>query len=217
MSVEPKDWLNVRTAVSRATRFPTLNHLYATVSGNPDLKPEQAVKLEIGCDVFLPHGFSLSGTYFVNDVDDLIDRVDRDSLYENIAEVLLTGVESGVGFTSDFGFSGSINHTYLDACEKDPEVRRYHLPRNKTDYTLSYRSDLGFEVNHTGQYVADRVDADQNPMRDYYLANLKVSYRIRPCLKLFVNIRNVLDKDYEEERNYPRPGRRFFVGIESRF
>ena len=82
---------------------------------------------------------------------------------------------------------------------------------------MSYKSDLGFEINHSGQYVADRVDPNRNVMCDYYLAHLKASYKVRPYLKLFVNVRNIFDKDYEEERYYPMPGRRVFFGLESRF
>lgn len=217
VSFSPREWLKIHAAASRATRFPTLNHLYATVSGNPDLKPEQATKLEIGYKVTLQNGISFTQDYFRNDIDDLIDRVDRDSLYENTDEVLLKGVETGISFSSQVGVSASVNFTYLDAYDQDPEIRRYYAPRNKTDYSISYRSKLGFEISHSGQYVADRVDSYQVPMRDYYLAHLKVSYKVRPYLKLFVNVRNVFDKDYEEERYYPMPGRRVFFGLESRF
>ena len=53
MSVVPLRWLNVHLAASKATRFPTLNHFFATVSGNPDLRPEKAVKLETGYKIDL--------------------------------------------------------------------------------------------------------------------------------------------------------------------
>jgi len=217
MSIDPEEWLNIHVAASRATRFPTLNHLYATVSGNPDLKPEQAFKFEAGYSIELLSGFTFTQDYFRNDIDDLIDRVDRDSLYENIDDVRLEGVETGVNYHGQMGLNASINFTYLDACNRDTETRRYYVPKNKTDYTISYRSDLGFEISHSGQYVADRVDSDQIPMRDYYLAHLKTSYQVMQYLKLSINVRNIFDKDYDEERYYPMPGRRVFFGLESRF
>lgn len=217
VSCTPREWFNIHTAASRATRFPTLNHLYASVSGNPDLKPERASKFEIGYRITLQNGLSFTQDYFRNDIDHLIDRVDRDSPYENMDEVLLTGAESGVSICSQEGVNASVSFTYLEAHDKNPEARRYYVPQYKTDYTVSYRSDLGFEINHSGQYVADRVDPNRNVMRDYYLAHLKASYKVRPYLKLFVNVRNIFDRDYEEERYYPMPGRRVYFGLESRF
>ncbi len=213
----PDERLSVHLAASRATRFPTLSHLYAEVSGNPDLKPEQAIKFEIGYRITFENGFSLTQDYFRNDINDLIDRVSRDSLYMNIDEVLLEGVETGVRFSSDVGITASVSFTYLDAYDKDPVVRRSWTPRNKTDYSITYISELGFEISHTGQYVADRADTYEMTMRDYYLAHLKASYMVMPQLKLSVNIRNVFDRNYEEERYYPMPGRRVFFGLESRF
>ncbi len=213
----PREWLEIHTAASRATRFPTLNHLYATVSGNPDLKPEQATKLEVGYEVTLQNGLSFRQDYFNNDITDLIDRVDRDSLYLNFAEVTLRGLETGLSLSGRAGASGSVSFTYLDAYDKDPRTRRYYVPRWKADYSLSYRSELGVEINYSGQYVADRVDSYQNAMPDYYLAHVKVSYDATAYVKLYVNVRNILDRNYQEERYFPMPGRRVFFGLESRF
>ena len=73
------------------------------------------------------------------------------------------------------------------------------------------------EINYSGQYVADRVDSYQNAMPDYYLAHVKVSYDATAYVKLYVNVRNILDRNYQEERYFPMPGRRVFFGLESRF
>lgn len=215
LSVVPLDRLNVHLAGSKATRFPTLNHFFSTSSGNPDLRPEKAVKLEAGYKIDLTSALSFKQDYFWNDVDDLIDRRSRNDIYENIDEVILKGVETGIDYARGKQLRLSVSHTYLDAYEWQSGIRRYHSPRNKTDYSISYKPGFGLTLNHTGQYISDRLDPDLVRMPDYYLAHLRISYVVKPYLTLFVNARNLLDKNYEEERYYPMPGRCVMLGFEA--
>ena len=208
------DRLDFHVAASRATRFPTLNTLYSTVSGNPDLKPEQAVKVEAGYSLRIIDGLTLKQDVFHSDVDDLIDRVNRDSLYQNLDQVVINGIETGVSYSYQAKLRIGLDHAYTDACEKDTDERRYHIPYHKTDYTVAYFTDFGLTINHSGQYLVNRVDADLEPMPDYYLAHLKVTYRVQDMFEAFVNVRNVFDEDYEEERYYPMPGRTIMIGLE---
>ncbi|MDD4052193.1 MAG: TonB-dependent receptor, partial [candidate division Zixibacteria bacterium] len=48
VTVSPWAMLSLRAAVGMSTHFPAMNHLYSSTSGNPDLKPERAVKYEVG-------------------------------------------------------------------------------------------------------------------------------------------------------------------------
>ena len=152
--------------------------------------------------------------YFYNDIDGLIDRVDRDSLYENLNEVVLKGIETGISYSFDRQWNLSLNHTYVDAYDKSTGDRRYYTPRNKYDYHVSYTTDFGLSVHHTGQYIADRLDSNLEPMPDYYLAHVKATYAAYEQVHIFLNVRNVLDKNYEEELYYPMPGRTVTLGVE---
>jgi iron complex outermembrane receptor protein len=216
----PIGWLELRAAIANATRFPTLNHLYSTESGNPDLSPERALKYDLGYALELSPSLSWSQTYFRSDVDDLIDRKSKRDLYENIHEVTLEGLETGITLRQWRNLSISFAYTYLEAVEErliggsTVSVRRQHSPRQKTDYMISYRTGFGMEFAHTGQYIADRVDPDLEPLPDYYVAHLKVSQEVRPGIRLFTSARNILDKNFVEEKYYPMPGRSVQVGFE---
>jgi len=214
ISASPTEQLALHFSASRSTRFPTLDHLYNEISGNPDLSPEEAIKTEFGYLINLAHGISFNQNYFYNDVTNLIDRKSRKDSFENLFAVTIKGVESGVQFEINNYFQGSIYHTYLKAYESDTDLRRYHVPRNKFDYALSLNTFSGFTISHTGQYVSNRVDSEQASMADYYLAHFKISYDFRQNLSFYLNIRNLLDKNFEEERYYPMPGRMIIFGIE---
>lgn len=54
-------------------------------------------------------------------------------------------------------------------------------------------------------------------MQDYFLANIKLTHQVMKELELFVNVRNLFDVNYEEERYYPMAGRLILAGIEATF
>lgn len=217
-----RPWLDLYLSVSRATRFPTLNQLYASTSGNPDLKPERALKLETGYRARLTDQLTLDMAYFSSDVKDLIDRKDRDSLYENLEKVELSGLETGIGYKYQ-RWQANLNYMYLHAFEYNVEDetttkgRRASSPRHKIDYTVYVKTAFGLGLSHTGQAIIDRVDPDREGMQDYFLAHVKATYWVMPELELFVNVRNLFDVDYEEELYYPMPGRQIAAGFEVTF
>jgi outer membrane cobalamin receptor len=223
VTYSPRTFLNLHFALSRVTRFPALNQLYAETSGNPDLKPERALKIEIGYRARLTGQLALSQAYFNSDVKDLIDRKDRDSLYENLEEVNLSGLETGVSYEHKC-VQANINYMYLHAYEYNfvdnattTKDRRSHSPRHKIDYSVYLKTSFGLGICHSGQNIIDRVGPNKEKMQDYFLAHIKVTYQVIKELELFVNVRNLFDVDYEEEMYYPMAGRQISAGVEATF
>ncbi|MCX6834176.1 MAG: TonB-dependent receptor [candidate division Zixibacteria bacterium] len=216
-----RTWLDLHLAVSRATRFPTLSQLYSGTSGNPDLKPERALKTDIGYRAHITDRLTFDQAYFSSDVEDLIDRKDKYSLYKNLERVDLSGIETGVGY-EDQSWQAHADYMYLHAYEHNvggettTKDRRSHSPRHKIDYSLYWKTAFGFGIGHTGQAIIDRVNADREEMKDYFLAHVKVTYQVMTELQLFVNFRNLFDVNYEEEMYYPMPGRLISAGVEAR-
>ncbi len=217
-----RPWLDLHLALSRVTRFPTLNQLYSSTSGNPDLRPEQAFKTEIGYRARITGRLTLDQAYFRSDVENLIDRRDRNSLYENLEEVDLSGLETGVSYDCRY-WQARFDYMYLHAYEYNVEEetttkdRRSHSPRHKIDFSLSANTAGGLAVGLSGQSIIDRVDSDREEMKDYFLVHIRAAYSFLTELDLFVNIRNLFDVDYEEERYYPMAGRVISVGVEADF
>ena len=218
----PRAWLDLHLCVSRVSRFPALNQLYSSTSGNPDLQPEQALKTEMGYQARITDRLAFDQAYFSSDVKNLIDRKDRNSLYENLEEVDLSGFETGMRYECQ-RWQADINYMYLHAYEYNVEGetttkdRRSHSPRHKIDYSVHVKTAFGLSISHSGQSIIDRVDPDRGEMRDYFLAHVRVAYQVMTELELFVNVRNLFDVNYEEERYYPMPGRLISAGVEAKF
>ncbi len=207
--------LRVRLSASRATRFPTLRHLYGFDSGNPDLEPERALKLEAGLEFDITSDLRATADFFRNNVKDLIDRKGRGYQYTNLDRVILQGIEFGFDGRLWQRFDLNVDYTYLDAYEYQTEYWLPYRPSHKVDGDLRYLFDFGLTAYASAQYVSRRVTPhpESEQMPHYFVANLKVSQKLFDRFHPFLEVKNVFDEDYEEEKDFPMPGRTFLCGI----
>lgn len=207
--------LRLRLAASRSTRFPTLRHLYGIEAGNPDLKAESAVKLEAGIEFDATAGLHTRVDFYRSNVKDLIDRKGRGYQYINLDRVILQGVELGFDASVGERFRLNVDYAYLDAYEDQTEYWLAYRPSHKVDGNLSYQFDLGLTVYASAQYVSKRVTPhpESELLPHYFVANLRFTQRLVDHFHPFVEIKNVFDKNYEEEKDYPMPGRAFLAGL----
>ncbi len=207
--------LRIHLSASRATRFPTLNHLYGFDSGNPDLEPERALKLEAGLEFDITSNLRATADFFRNNVKDLIDRKGRGYQYTNLDRVILQGIEVGFDGTVFRRLTFDIDYTYLDAYEEETEYWLPYRPSHKVDGDMHYRFRFGLTAYASMQYVSRRVtphpESEQLP--HYFVANLKISQKLFDRFHPFLEIKNVFDEDYEEEKDFPMPGRTFLGGV----
>lgn len=223
LTVTPRNGLKVHGAVARATRFPTLHHLYSNTSGNPDLNPEQAIKFEVGAQFEPVERLSVTQNVFWNDIDDLIDRASKVDTFQNINEVRLRGTETSVEWkTPDLTLGAALG--YIEAHSYTPDAstseviqaRRPWIPELKFDYTISAALPGRFRVDHLGHLVSDRVNSSGLSMPDYYTAQVRASRPVLGKLTAFVDVHNVFDVNYETETGYPEAGRLILFGFEFR-
>jgi len=207
--------LRLRVSASRATRFPTLNHLYGFDSGNPDLDPEQALKLEAGAEFEVFTGLQTTLDFFRANVKDLIDRKGQGYRYTNLDKVILQGIEAGINGKLKQRLSFNLDYTYLDAYEDGTEYWLPYRPSHKIDYDLSYVSKVGLTLYTSGQYVSRRVTPhpESETLSSFFVANLRVSQRVFDHFHPFLELKNVFDENYEEEKGFPMPGRTFLGGL----
>jgi outer membrane cobalamin receptor len=207
--------VRLRLALSRATRFPTLRHLYGSDSGNPDLKPESAMKLEAGIEFDAASHLRARMDFFRSDVKDLIDRMERGYQYVNLDQVVMQGIEVRFDGSIHDRLRFDLEYAYLDAFEDQTEYWLPYRPSHKVDGNVSYLFSFGLTMYATAQYVSRRVTPhpESEILPHYFVVNLRLSQALFHRYHPFVEIKNALDENYEEEKGFPMPGRTLVGGL----
>ena len=207
---------------------------------NPNLKAERNRAFETGFQQnFLAGKLVLDATYFNNLFHDQIEFITIDpntflGQYVNLEKSLAHGaeVELQARLKSHLSWNASYTYTSTEILEAppgsfspfatgDPLLRR---PRHSAATLLSY---LGrrWGANLGGSFVGRRPDSDFfgfniDHAPGYVVVNAGGWYAINSRMTAYVNIENLLDKQYNEVVGYPalginvRAGMRFRIGGE---
>lgn len=219
-------------SVARKTRFPTLQQLFSSRSGNIELKPQYSINYTVG--LARPWGTTAYTelSVFYHDIKDRISRDGPgvDALYRNYAKVKIYGLEAVGELTPFKGLVLRLAYTYLQAKDHSPDRVTDDVigtPEHKVDLRISYTVPrLGTRLDLTGLFMAEQYDQVPTPARPtqetlktggYFLANLKITQPVGEHLQAFAFVSNIFDRDYESESGFPGPGRNFWVGLKSSF
>jgi outer membrane cobalamin receptor len=230
--------ISLNANVSRNYRFPSLNDLYWSPYGNPDLKPEMDYAAEVSIiykytnrrQVFYLET-ELTGYY--SKMIDLITwtPVSGNSTVwkpENISEVLARGLEAGLNLRWDVlkgRLSFDNNYSYCKSTSekaKSPQdaslgKQLIYIPVHSLNSTLSLKRNE-FYLSYNFQFVSKRYTGNDNEtyMPAYYLSNLIFGKNVH--LKKFIvslqlQINNLFDLDYQSVVNRPMPGRNYAITL----
>jgi outer membrane receptor protein involved in Fe transport len=215
---------NLRAYLSYANsvRVPALHHLYSQTSGNPDLKPEEADKIETGLEWYYffdseyPN-LSLQLAYFYNDLNNLIYRASSSYRYKNISDAQLQGVEVSSIFRYNQNLSAEISYCRLGSPGSTREIME-EVPANKFCFAISTKTDFNTSLNYELIYFDERTTYVEIKYLDSYMIHsANISQQVFKFLKLRFEASNITDEYYEEELGYPGFGRTFVVGLNLTF
>ncbi len=221
-------------SVARKTRFPTLNELYASKGGNPDLNSEVSINYTIGVNKSFDNFFAFEIAPFYHDVSDRITRdlpdPDPANPYHNTASVKMLGVEVDAMWAPMEDLAFNFGYTYNDAEDKSPgqvtdEV--VNVPKHKVDFSMNYtipvidcRLDLNmiyFSKSYNQLPTAQKPTLETIENGSYTVFSGKLSRRITDNFSGYVSVDNLFDKNYETSVGYPAPGRSVWTGITYRY
>ena len=204
-------------SIGQGSRFPTLNQLWSTGSGNRDLRPEVTRRFEVGAD-WQPHETLQSElTLFYNDLRDLIDRdVYRAGRYFNIHSAHSYGLElvETLRWGDWLALEGA--YTYTEAENRDTDDPLDLIPEHKLDGRVIVSPAGGHTrwtlvVSHVGsRYDSESLAADKN-LPAYTVLDCQVRSQVTPRLAMTLEVMNIGDVHYEEEVMYPAPGRTVLI------
>jgi len=233
--------LSFSANLSKNNRYPSLNDLYWSVSGNPDLRPETDYSAEMSTvyhfgnkkkNFFLES--ELTGYYsFMKDLI-LWYPVEGGSLWkpENVSEVLSRGIEAALNLSWTFyGFTAKLDNNYhfckatyeKATSPSDASVGKQliYTPMNTFNSTLSVKK-LEFYFIYNFMFVGKRYTGKDNLsyMDAYNLSNIILgkNFGIKNfVLSLQLQINNLFDLALRSVANVAMPGRNYALTIRFNF
>ncbi|MCK4416829.1 MAG: TonB-dependent receptor [Candidatus Latescibacteria bacterium] len=195
---------------------------------NPYLEPEVLYNLEGGIQQSLGQALMKLTGYYAEGRDFLYYVATGDSLFrrplmqrQNVAKVQFTGVEAsaqvpvGAYFSVSAGFTGSrsVIKEFPERQDLEDKTLTY-VPEVKGSFALGFHRFLDgtLTLELVGKQYSD--DKNEESIPGYGVMHLKVSRRLVPGLRLGVDVRNILDKQYLQSVTSLDPGR-LIVGIVS--
>jgi len=232
-----KPFIKFRMMYKDVFRMPTFNDLYYSLVGNNNLKPEVAKQLNIGFTGYSHFGFieylSFKVDGFYNRVSDKIVAIPTKNLFvwsmTNIGKVDCRGTELQFQFQTKplakIRYSFLCNYSYQEAMDvTDSQSSTYNqqipyipfetfsanISANIKQFTLTYSSLFnGF------RYVLGENSYD-NMLHGWWVSDVTAlyDYKIKKnTLRLKAEANNLFDLQYEVIKNFPMPGRSFFVTL----
>ena len=219
-------------SAARKTRFPTLQQLYSSRTGNTNLSSEKSLNYTLGLDQALGKVGQLEFALFYYDINDLISRDAPGPLgtYQNYGYARRAGFEFGGSVYPMEGLLLRADYAYIDS--KNLSSGRVtdditFSPQHKVDLGVQYIiPQLKTKLDLIGLYVGEAYSQLPTPQNktlpilktgDYFLTNFKVTQPILKWFEVYVAVNNIFDINYEPEFGFPAPGRAFWAGVTGKF
>ena len=220
-----KATLKALGSYSTAYITPSLFQIHAPGYGNLDLEPEQNATLEGGFEFTKKDKLRMSIVYFDRTETNFIDfvTVDPDNFiyqYQNIDAIFNASgleVEAMVAFSKQISFN--VNYT-----NTQPDARfAMRIPKHKANALLSYTTEKGY-VSLNYQFVGDRKDSyfnndtfstDLITLESFSTLDLTLARQLgfTDDMRVFLNVSNILNQDYQELYRYQTRGRNITLGF----
>lgn len=230
----PAIGLTAKASASRNYRFPTLNDLYTTPGGNPDLRPEQGWTYDLGLSSQFTldgrHTFSASAGWFDSRITDWIQWLPSPKGFyvpSNVKEVHAYGIEAeaAAGLSLPRGWRLDISASYtwsasincgepVNDADRSVGKQLPYVPRHSASAVLRV-GWRGWELAYKIQAYSERFTMSSNEytitghLPGYSLSNLSLDkslnlFGLQWHAKAAVN--NLFDADYRTVLSRPMPG-----------
>ena len=205
-------------------RIPTYTDLYyndRSTTGNPDLKPEEAIAQEMGIK-YTSNNFFAAVSVFTRASDNLIDFIRPNENINvftatNIANVNTQGIEVDANYSftlNNFNQNIAIGYTFIedDILDQDRNLSRYRLNTLKHHFTTRLRTQLFKNVSQNIIYKhAERTDGQSYNVWD---ASVIVTFN---KFDFTITANNIFDAEFIETGFVPMPLSNVLFGLRYSF
>ena len=208
---------------TRTNNTPSFYQRYnetATTRPNPDLDMETADNYSLAFSAMVLEDLDGSLTFFHNRLSDRITYIFGEggtSRYENVGSVTYTGGDLSVTWKPLEIFKCKLNYTYIESIDEETGLDLSSRPRHKGRIDLTYTpfENLSVILTGRGNSEAYRDSANTTRIPGYFLCDCKMEYGFER-FNLFLEITNLLDKEYLYSDGLLAPPRTWFAGIQVR-
>jgi vitamin B12 transporter len=209
----------LRASAGTAAKNPSLYQLYGPY-GTATLKPETSEGMDIGVEKsWLKGRVRTQSTLFAQVYKNLIDFDNNTFTYANIARSNSRGIENSVNLAITPRIDLNANHTYTLARNSNTLDILPRRPRHTgflgADARVTDKLNMGASV----LMVTKQLDSNFSTVntKGYATADMHADYKVLPNTRLYMRANNILDRDFQEVRNYNTAGREIFGGIRAEY
>lgn len=225
--------LTIKVSNSYNHRNPSLNDLYWSPGGNPDLLPETGFSWDLTLESNPSVGLldlDLAATYYRMNIENWIMWIPEGNGYVwqpvNYSKVFSQGVElmAQANFeTADFTHKLSANYTYAQSVDNTNQDGSHgkqlaYIPKNRfsAGYNLWYKGRVWFSYDLIFTDVRFTTADESYWTNAYTLHNAELGYKMKFAgsehgLNLSVRAENIFDSYYESTQYYPMPLRMIWL------
>ena len=233
-----KNWF-LKAYFNRSLRLPTFTDLYYSGpanTGNPELKPEEAININTSVNFkkgILKTKISAFCTIGNNSIDwvRLADTLKWKPM--NVTRVVTTGFDlsATVDLSKKKIFLNkiSVQYTFINKNSSAGEYQSHYVMdylRNNVVVTAGFTiykglgTDWFYSFRHrNGNYLkwnAETGKEESVPYGHYNIVDARVYWRYKK-LEIFTDIKNLFNITYYDYGNVPQPGRWFYLGLKYKF
>ncbi|MFI3321308.1 MAG: TonB-dependent receptor [Rikenellaceae bacterium] len=232
--------LNIKASGGYNYRFPSLNDLYWSPSGNPDLKPEQG----ISTDMTLSYNSKITeslylkaeASYYLMNIRDWIMWQPVNGSYiwqpQNILRVLSHGAELSTEvnyiFDSKWRAKAAASYTYSSSTSREKAFENDNSYKKQIQYVPKNKANLRIGVDYGAAYLTWQMysvgkrytTSDNLRYTDGYLMNdVEVGYNFKIKAKhthrmpIRFKVNNLFNEYWESIEYYPMPLRSFNLNV----
>ncbi len=230
-----KEALNFTANIARNFHAPTLNDLYWTPGGNPDLGFEKGFSFDLGLKYDKQIGsyqFHAAITHFYADINNWIIWL-PDSVFSywtpaNLKRVVSRGIESEAAVSANYGnwnwkytlfysYTSAKNQTRSGSADLSAGRQLIYVPENLLNQNLYVRC-RGFSVSWHLNLTGRRYTASDNSryLPAFSTQDLNVAKQVnlkKSIFELRLIVNNILNENYQVVAWHPMPGRSFTFSL----
>ncbi len=150
----------------------------------------------------------------------MIQRPNRDALYDNIEKARISGVEFWGEYRPQYGFFARLNGTFLDAYNDSNagKIDLAYVPAlsiyAESGYRFSWGSEIRFAAEHRGDVTEFSGGGDAVTIPSHTIWDLFFRHELDMGLGVTLQVENLTDKNYYQETGFERPGRNFRIAVD---